>query len=177
MDQNNRGFNVIEQDYKSSQAVPVARMFLANVFIWMTIALGVTAITAYWFASSPALIGSLYNFQTHGLSGLGWVVTFAPIGFVLLMSMGFQRLSPALMTLLFIAFAILMGMSLSFILLIYTAASVYKTFIIAAGMFGIMAAMGGTWLYHKNGSYKIRIDPDDGGFRSHYRHGGEHVHA
>jgi FtsH-binding integral membrane protein len=110
----------------------------------MTIALGVTAITAYWFASSPALIGSLYNFQTHGLSGLGWVVTFAPIGFVLLMSMGFQRLSPALMTLLFIAFAILMGMSLSFVLLVYTGASVFKTFLVTAAMFGIMAVLGYT---------------------------------
>jgi len=35
-------------------------------------------------------------------------------------------------------------MSLSFILLIYTAASVYKTFAIAAGMFGVMAVLGYT---------------------------------
>jgi hypothetical protein len=48
------------------------------------------------------------------------------------------------MTLLFIAFSVLMGMSLSFVLLIYTAASVYKTFAVAAGMFGIMAVLGYT---------------------------------
>jgi len=48
------------------------------------------------------------------------------------------------MTLLFIAFSLLMGMSLSFILLAYTAASVFKTFIVTAGMFGIMAVAGYT---------------------------------
>ena len=117
---------------------------MANVFIWMTVAMAVTAITAYLFASSADLIGNLVNLQTGKMTGLGWVVTFAPFGFVLLMSMGFQRLSPAIMTLLFLAFAVLMGMSLSFILLIYTAASVYKTFLVTAGMFGVMAFLGYT---------------------------------
>jgi hypothetical protein len=60
------------------------------------------------------------------------------------MSFGYQKLSPAIMTLLFLAFSVLMGMSLSFILLVYTAASVYKTFFITAGMFGIMAVTGYT---------------------------------
>jgi len=45
---------------------------------------------------------------------------------------------------LFIAFSVLMGMSLSFILLVYTSASVYKTFAIASGMFGVMAVLGYT---------------------------------
>ena len=82
--------------------------------------------------------------ETGGLSTLGWVVTLAPLGFVLLMSFGYQTLSPAILTLLFLSFSVLMGMSLSFILLVYTAASVYKTFAITAGMFGIMAITGYT---------------------------------
>lgn len=140
----NRGFSVIEQEYKNSQALPLARSFMSGVFVWMTLAMVVTAITAYVFASSESLIGSLVNMQTGGLSMLGWIVTLAPLGFVLLMSLGFQRLSAPVMALLFITFSVLMGMSLSFILLIYTAASVYKTFAVAAGMFGIMAVMGYT---------------------------------
>jgi FtsH-binding integral membrane protein len=75
---------------------------------------------------------------------LGWIVTLAPLGFVLLMSMGFQRLSPAIMTLLFIAFSVLMGMSLSFILLVYTGSSVFKTFAVTSAMFGVMAILGYT---------------------------------
>ena len=122
----------------------VAKSFMSQVFLWMAMAMIVTAVTAYLFASSAELIGSLINFQTGRMSMLGWIVTLAPIGFILLMSMGFQRLSPAIMTLLFIAFSVLIGMSLSFILLVYTAASVYKTFAIAAGMFGVMAVLGYT---------------------------------
>jgi len=78
------------------------------------------------------------------MSPLGWFVMLAPLGFVLLMSFGYQKLSPAIMTLLFIAFAVLIGMSLSFILIVYTASSVYQTFAITAGMFGIMAVTGYT---------------------------------
>ena len=146
MDQN-RGFNIINQEYQQSQALPVVRTFIANVFLWMTFALAITAVTAYVFASSPALIGSLINVtdgRYAGLSLLGWVVTLAPIGFVLLMSLGFQRLSPGVMTLLFMTFAVLMGMSLSFILLIYTGASVFKTFAVTSAMFGVMAVLGYT---------------------------------
>ena len=144
MDQQHRGFNIIEQEYKSTQTLPVTRTFIANVFLWMTLALAVTAVTAYWFASTPELIGSLINLKTGGLSVLGWIVMLAPLGFVLLMSMGFQRLSPAIMTLLFIAFSVLMGMSLSFILLVYTGSSVFKTFAVTSAMFGVMAFLGYT---------------------------------
>ncbi|MEI8006328.1 MAG: Bax inhibitor-1/YccA family protein [Bacteroidota bacterium] len=119
------------------------KTFMSQVFTWMTLAMIVTAGTAWWFASSEAW-KSLINVETGGLTGLGWIVTLAPLGFVLLMSFGFQKLSALAMTLLFIAFSVLMGMSLSFILLAYTAASVFKTFIVTAGMFGIMSVAGYT---------------------------------
>jgi FtsH-binding integral membrane protein len=146
MDQNNRGFNIINQEYQSTQALPIARTFMANVFLWMTVALAVTAATAYWFASTPELMGSLVTISNgkSGLSMLGWIVLLSPIGFVLLMSLGFQRLSPAIMTLLFLAFSVLMGMSLSFVLLVYTGASVFKTFAVTSAMFGVMAVLGYT---------------------------------
>jgi len=138
---NNRGLFTTQQD---TQDLTVAKSFMTQVFGWMFLAMIVTAVTAYWFASSPSLVNSLRNVETGGLTGLGWIVTLAPIGFVLLMSFGFQRLSPAVLTLLFISFSVLMGMSMSFILLIYTMASVYKTFAVTAAMFGIMALTGYT---------------------------------
>ena len=138
---NNKGFFTAQQEVNTGA---IAKTFMSQVFLWMAFAMVVTAVTAYLFATSAELIGSLINFQTGKMTGLGWVVMLAPIGFVLLMSMGFQRLSPAIMTLLFIAFSILMGMSLSFVLLIYTAASVYKTFAVASAMFGVMAILGYT---------------------------------
>jgi FtsH-binding integral membrane protein len=127
-----------------TQDLTVARTFMSQVFTWMFAAMLVTAATAYWFATSPGLTASLVNSETGGLSGLGWIVTLAPIGFVLLMSLGFQRLSAGVMTLLFLTFAVLMGMSLSFIVGHYTSASVFKTFAVTAGMFGVMAFTGYT---------------------------------
>jgi uncharacterized protein len=124
--------------------ISVAKAFIANVFSWMFLALIITAATAYFFASDPKLINSLYNTQTGGMSTLGWVVMLLPFGFVLLMSYGFNKLSAGVLSMLFIAFAILLGMSLSFILLVYTQSSIALTFIVAATMFGIMAVTGYT---------------------------------
>jgi FtsH-binding integral membrane protein len=129
------------------QTGAITKTFMAQVFIWMTLAMVITAVTAYLFSTMPALRESLVTEQQNGrqvMTVLGWIVTLAPIGFVLLMSFGFQRLSPSAMVLLFLTFSVLMGMSLSFILWVYTAASVYKTFAVTAGMFGIMAVVGYT---------------------------------
>lgn len=136
----NRGFFTAQAP---SGDVTVAKSFMTQVFGWMSLAMVITAITAYWFAD-PSRMTMLVDFQTGGMTGLGWIVTLAPIGFVLLMSFGFQRLSPAVLTLLFVTFSVLMGMSLSFILFVYTAASVFKTFLVTAVMFGVMAVTGYT---------------------------------
>ncbi len=119
-----------------------SRTFISGVFMWMFMALSVTGLTAYIFASNPSLIGLLIN--ETGMSALGYIVTFAPLGFVLLMGMGFNKFSSTLITLFFAIFSVLMGMSLSFIFLIYTLGSIYLTFAIAASMFGLMAIAGYT---------------------------------
>lgn len=124
-------------------AIPVAKTFIAGVFGWMFLALGITAITSWLFASSPELMASLYNSQ-GGMTLLGWIVMLAPIGFVIWLSAGFNRMSASSMVLVFVAYSILMGMSLSFIFLAYTGASIATTFMITAGMFGVMALLGYT---------------------------------
>ena len=121
----------------------MAANFVANVFAWMGIALAITAFTAYYFASNENLIGSLFNPET-GMTILGWVVMLAPFGFVLAMGMGFQKFSAGTLTLLFGVFSILMGASLSYIFLIYELGSIFLTFAVTAGMFGIMSIVGYT---------------------------------
>ena len=123
---------------------PVAKTFLSGVFMWMGIALGITAVVAWLFASTPSLLTILINTETGRMSVMGWIVTFAPLGLVLWMSMGFQRLNASTMLLIFVGYSILMGASLSFIFLIYSLGSIAKTFIITAGMFGFMAILGYT---------------------------------
>ncbi len=122
----------------------MAANFVANVFAWMGIALAITAFTAWYFASNENLIYSLINVETGGFTILGWIVMLAPLGFVLAMGMGFQRFSVGTLTLLFGIFSILMGASLSFILLIYTSSSIFLTFAVTAGMFGVMSFVGYT---------------------------------
>ncbi|MCD4695272.1 MAG: Bax inhibitor-1/YccA family protein [Bacteroidales bacterium] len=122
----------------------LAKNFIANVFAWMGIALAISAFTAFYFATNENLMFSLINPDTGGMTILGWIVMLSPFGFVLAMSMGFQKFSANTLILLFGAFSILMGASLSFILLTYTSASVFKTFVVTAGMFGIMSFVGYT---------------------------------
>jgi FtsH-binding integral membrane protein len=123
-------------------AVPVAKTYLAGVFGWMFLALGITAITSWLFASSPQLLSSMYT--KTGMTIFGWIVMLAPLGFVIWMSAGFNRMSASTLALLYVVYAILMGMSLSFVFLAFTGASIATTFMITAGMFGFMAVLGYT---------------------------------
>ncbi len=126
----------------NAQDQSLAKTFMTSVFSWMFLALGITALTAYLFASSPSLLGMM--FTETGMSVLGWIVMLAPFAFVMLMSFRFQKMSFANLSLMFLIYAVLMGMSLSFILLVYTQASVFSTFIVTSGTFGLMAVLGYT---------------------------------
>lgn len=138
---NNQNFKPIT--YTPTGEETRTRSFLANVFLLMFIALGVSALFAWQFSINTTLLAYLVA-PTGGFTGLGMITMFAPLGFVLIMSFGFRRLSaPALMAL-FIAYAIINGISFSFILLAYTASSVTGCFLSASAMFGVMAFMGYT---------------------------------
>ena len=119
------------------------RVFMSNVFSWMTVGLVLTGIVSYWFASDASLFSLLHN-PEGGNTILGWVVMLAPLGFVIAMGAAFQKLSYQMMMVLFIAFAVVMGMSMSYIFHVYTAGAIYKTFFVTAGTFGIMAFLGYT---------------------------------
>ncbi len=134
----------IFSDYTLEQSVThsVSKTFFANVFLWMFGALLISTVFAFLFASNDVLLS--YLIDNRGLSLLGKVVMFSPIGFVLLMSFGYQRLSSPLMAILFLAYAAINGIAFSFILRVYTSGSVIGCFGSAAAMFGIMAVMGYT---------------------------------
>jgi FtsH-binding integral membrane protein len=118
--------------------------FMANVFAYMFMALGISALFAYLFASNPELRQYLINNTNTGLNPLGYIVMFAPIGFVLLMSFGFSKLSAPVLVLLFVIYSALNGISFGFILLQFTSGTVLACFLSAAAMFGLMAFMGYT---------------------------------
>jgi FtsH-binding integral membrane protein len=142
MDNNN--FNINSWQQQAAPAQTATRSFLSGVFAWMGIALGISALTAYVFGTDASYMSYLVNTQTGGLSVFGYVVMFAPIGFVLLMGLGFHKLSSTALTGIFLVYAVIMGMSLSFIFLAYTMGSIVGVFISSAAMFGVMALMGYT---------------------------------
>ena len=126
------------------ETLTVAKTFLSGVFMWMFLALGLTAGTAYVFASTPSLISMLINPETGTMNITGWIVMLAPLGLVIWMSAGFRRMSATTMVLVFVLYSVLMGASLSFIFLAYTGASIAKTFVITSAMFGAMGVLGYT---------------------------------
>lgn len=126
----------------------VAKKFFAKVFTFMFIALSLSSIAAYLFSNSPALIQHLVNINPstgrQSISILGWVAMLAPLGLVLTINFGLSRLSYGVLATLFVAYSVLTGVSLSFILLTYTSSSVFACFVGAAAIFGVMAVMGYT---------------------------------
>src|SRR5678815_4451770 len=116
---------------------------MANVFLLMFIALGISALFAWLFSNNIELLTYLVT-STGGLTLLGKITMFAPLVFVLLMSFGYRKFSASVLLFLFIAYAIINGISFSFILLAYTPGSVLGCFLSASAMFGVMAFMGYT---------------------------------
>lgn len=138
----------MENTFSQTQQAPLVmkRTFVASVFSWMSAALAITAITAYVFGTDANYIHYLVT-ETDSVmkpTGLGYFVMIAPLGFVLLMSFGFQRLSQTALTTLFLVYSVIMGLSLSFIFAVYTHTAIYTTFAISAGLFGVMALAGYT---------------------------------
>jgi len=125
----------------------ISKSFTSRVFSWMTIGLAITGLASYLFATNATLASLLYVAGPHGgmtFTPLGWISAFAPIGLVLLMSFGYNKLSYQATAVTFLLYSLLMGMSLSSIFFVYTAASIYNVFFITAGMFGVMAFLGYT---------------------------------
>ncbi len=111
--------------------------FLAKVFNWMAMGLGLTGLAAFVTASSPALLRAIYgnSFVLYGL-------IFAELGLVFYLSARVHKISAQTATSLFLGYSVLNGVTLSSILIIYTMTSVAATFFITAAMFGAMAVYG-----------------------------------
>jgi len=114
------------------------RAHMVRVYNHMTAGLVVTGLIAFLVSTSPAMIHAIFG------SPLRIVVMLAPLAFVLVMSFGVQRLSLGALVGTFYAYSAAMGLSLSFIFLVYTGASIAQVFFISASMFLGMSLYGYT---------------------------------
>lgn len=110
---------------------------MRKVYVWMTLALVITAVTAYGVAHSEALVSSMYESR-----GLLWGLLLAELALVFGISRFINRLSLVTATLLFILYSALNGATLSVIFLAYSPEVITKVFFITAGTFGAMALFG-----------------------------------
>lgn len=118
------------------------RSYMLSVYNYMASGVLLTGVVALLFANSPYM--SLLFSPQGRPSGLGYIVMFAPLGVVMWLSFGINRISESTAKALFWAYAVLMGLSLSTILLVYTGASVAQTFFASAAAFGGLSLWGYT---------------------------------
>jgi FtsH-binding integral membrane protein len=126
------------------------RSYMLRVYNWMASGLLLTGVVAYVIAHT-GLIDAFYRPVTDQLGRTGFAPTplamiaiFAPLAFVLVLSLGVNKLSTTAAQTLFWVFCATMGASLTNIFLIYTSESIVRVFFITAATFAGMSLYGYT---------------------------------
>ena len=114
------------------------RSYMLSVYNYMASGVLLTGIVAMLFANSAAAPALLSN----GMFRL--LLMIAPLGVVMWMSFGINRISEGTAKALFWVYAVLMGLSLSSILLVFTGASVAQAFFATAASFAALSLFGYT---------------------------------
>lgn len=112
------------------------RNYMQRIYNYMAAGLAVAGFVAYAITTSPAAIQLIFG------TPLMYVVVFAPLVLVMMLSFRIHKMSAASAQMFFWAYAALLGASLSSILLVYTATSVVRIFLITAGMFATASLYG-----------------------------------
>ncbi len=114
------------------------RAYMIKVYTYMMAGLVITGVVSFLTASSPALLQAIYG------TPLQWVVMLAPLGFVFFLSYSIEKISASTAQMLFWVYAAMMGLSLSFIFILYQGESIAQVFFITAATFGAMSLYGYT---------------------------------
>ena len=127
------------------------RAYMLKVYNYMATGVlltGIIALLSFKISVVTDSSGAIVSFTEFGnalfFSGLKWLVMLAPLGVVLYMSFGINKMSSAKAQTVFWIFAALMGLSLSWILLVYTGVSIARVFFITSATFGAMSIYGYT---------------------------------
>ncbi len=136
--------------FGSAARVPVSdvrdeglRSYMLSVYNMMASGVLLTGVVALVFALS-GYMQLLFNPYTGRPSGLGWIVTFAPLAIVFAMSFGQARMQTSTLKALYWAYAVLMGLSLSTVFAAYTGTSVAGAFFATAAGFAGLSLYGYT---------------------------------
>jgi len=114
------------------------RVYMLSIYQNMSMALGISALVAYIVGSSSQIAMMIFS------TPLAYVVMFAPLIYIFFFSRKLMNMDRTQAMLHLGIFAALNGLSLGSIFLIYTSASIVKTFFITASTFGVMSIYGHT---------------------------------
>jgi hypothetical protein len=152
-----RNYATARSGYRTDQVTIDAglRAYMIRVYNYMAAGVALTGLVA-WFAYQAAG-GDAIAVHGHTISGLTpfgqavfgggllmWVFVLAPLGLVMLLSFGINRLAASTALLLFFVYAGLLGLSLGSIFLVYTGESITRVFFISAASFGALSLWGYT---------------------------------
>jgi FtsH-binding integral membrane protein len=137
--------------YRTTQVAIDAglRAYMLRVYNYMAAGIALTGVVAYFTYSLAVVeIGGRLQLTSFGQtmfnSPLKWLVMLAPLGLVMFLSFGINRLSASRALTLFFVYAGLLGLSLATIFLAYTGVSIARVFFISAATFGAMSLYGYT---------------------------------
>lgn len=130
-------FNRAQYEQQARSLDTRVSQVMKRVYFKMFLGLLVTAFVALWCQTSPAVINF---FITNSWSM--WLLIIAEFGLVIGITGAINRLSSAAATGLFYLFAVVNGLMLFPIFMVYSPDSIAKTFFITAGVFGAMSVYG-----------------------------------
>jgi FtsH-binding integral membrane protein len=119
------------------QVAKEQQRFITKVYGWMAFALAITGVVAMYTAGSESMINFIFSSKAvfYGLVIGELLLVGSLVGFI-------SKMSSKTATLIFIAYSVLNGLTLSVVFLIYTSGSIASTFFITGGMFALMSAYG-----------------------------------
>lgn len=111
--------------------------FIRRVYQWMAAGLALTGFTALWASGNIEVMRFLHS---------GWYLGLivAELALVFWLSSQIMKLSPTAATMGFLVYSAVNGLTLSYIFLAYTKASIASTFFITAGSFAAVSLFGWT---------------------------------
>ena len=113
------------------------RAIFRKVYIWMSLALCITGLTALIIANNNDIMYSLLQNEA-----MFWGILIAELVLVFVLAGRINKLSMGTATFLFILYSILNGVTMSLIFIIYTESSIASTFFVTAGTFGAISIYG-----------------------------------
>lgn len=112
-------------------------LFITKVYNWMALALFITGLVSYFVASSPEILNIIV-----GSKLVFYGILIAELLLVIYLTRSIQKLSQNMVITGFLIYAVLNGLTMSIIFLIYTSNSIATTFYVTAGTFGAMSLYG-----------------------------------